>query len=64
MKKSRRIFFLEGDFVTLESIVISTTPVHGTWFKNNIPLQDNADCRQLQEDKRFQLVIKVCEMDF
>jgi len=64
MKKPRRICFLEGDFVTLESIVISTIPVHGTWFKNNIPLQDNADCRQLQEDKRFQLVIKVCGMDF
>jgi len=52
--------FLEGDFVTLECIVISTTPVHATWFKNNIPLQDNADCRQIQEDKRFKLVIKVC----
>jgi hypothetical protein len=50
---------LEGEFVTLECIVISTTPVHGTWFKNNIPLQDNADCRQIQEDKRFQLIIKV-----
>ncbi len=41
-------------------MVISTTPVHATWFKNNIPLQDSADCRQIQEDKRFQLVIKVC----
>ena len=39
--------------------MVSTTPVHGTWFKNNIPLQDNADCRQIQEDKRFQLVVKV-----
>ncbi len=53
-------FILEGDFVTLECLVISTTPVHATWFKNNIPLQDSADCRQIQEDKRFKLVIKVC----
>lgn len=51
--------FLEGDYVTLESIVISTTPVHAIWFKNNIPLQDNPDCRLIQEDKRFQLIIKV-----
>jgi hypothetical protein len=41
-------------------MVVSTTPVHATWFKNNIPLQDSADCRQIQEDKRFQLVVKVC----
>jgi len=60
LKKLNDTLATEGDFVTLESIVISTTPVHATWFKNNIPLQDNPDCRQIQEDKRFQLVIKVC----
>ena len=53
------VLILEGDFVTLECIVVSTTPVHGTWFKNNIPLQDSADCRQIQEDKLFKLVVKV-----
>ena len=53
------VLILEGDFVTLECIVVSTTPVHGTWFKNNIPLQDSADSRQIQEDKLFKLVVKV-----
>lgn len=59
MISSSFYFILEGDYVALECIVISTTPVHATWFKNNIPLQDSADCRLLQEDKRFQLIIKV-----
>ncbi|CAF3702655.1 unnamed protein product, partial [Rotaria sordida] len=58
LKKLNDTLATEGDFVTLECIVVSTTPVHATWFKNNIPLQDNADCRLIQEDKRFQIHIK------
>ncbi|CAF1337506.1 unnamed protein product, partial [Adineta steineri] len=58
LKKLNDSLATEGDFVTLECIVISTTPVHATWFKNNIPLQDSADCRQVQEDKHFKLIIK------
>ncbi|CAF1678200.1 unnamed protein product, partial [Adineta ricciae] len=58
LKKLNDTLATEGDFVTLECIVVSTTPVHGTWFKNNIPLQDSADCRQIQEDKLFKLIVK------
>ncbi|CAF0822074.1 unnamed protein product, partial [Didymodactylos carnosus] len=58
LKKLNDALATEGDYVVLECLVISTTPVHATWFKNNIPLQDNADCKQIQEDRKFNLIIK------
>ncbi|CAF0827406.1 unnamed protein product, partial [Didymodactylos carnosus] len=63
LKKLNDTLATEGDYIVLECLVISTTPVHGTWFKNNIPLQDNSDCRQIQEDRKFSLIIKEAFVD-